>query len=177
VIDNRSQLEQVLRGRLGAAFARHAYGMRRWVDLFAVRLPDIEDAYLAELVAGIVHQNARHARMFRERAIAHGVDPDLYVCPPEGEATYDGMPHDTGETLAYALGSLEHFGDLLAVYAEVAELPADAVVLAEVRADNDRAVARLRELVSQTGNGAAATAHELYRVRELAEAPLYAYRH
>jgi hypothetical protein len=31
--------------------------------------------------------------------------------------------------------------------------------------------------VGQTGNGAAATAHELYRVRELAEAPLYAYRH
>ncbi len=177
MIDNRSQLEQVLRGRLGAAFARHAYGMRRWVDLFAVRLPDIKDAYVAELVADIVHQNARHARLFRERAIAHGVDPDLYVCPPEGEATYDGMPHDTGETLAYALGSIEHFGDLLAVYSEVAELPADAEVLAEVRADNDRAVAELRELVGQTGNGAAATAHELYRVRELAEAPLYAYRH
>jgi hypothetical protein len=177
VIDNRSQLEQVLRGRLGAAFARHAYGMRRWVDVFAVRLPEIGDAYLCELVAGIVHQNARHARLFRERAAAHGVNPDLYVCPPEGEATYDGIPHDTGETLAYALGSLEHFGDLLAVYAEVAELPADAEVLAAVRADNDRAVAQLHELVGQTGNGAAATAHELYRVRELAEAPLYAYRH
>ena len=121
MVENRSQLEQVLRGRLGAAFARHAYGMRRWVDLFAVRIPEIKDAYLAELVAEIVHNNARHARLFRERAIAHGVNPDLYVCPPEGEATYDGMPHDTDETLAYALGSLEHFGDLLAVYAEVAE--------------------------------------------------------
>jgi len=168
VVENRTQLEQVLRGRLGAAFARHAYGMRRWVDLFAVRIPEIRDAYLAELVAEIVHNNARHARLFRERAIEHGVDPDLYVCPPEGEATYDGMPFDTGETLAYALGSLEHFGDLLAVYAEV---------LAEVCADNDRAIAQLRELVGHDAGSAAAAAHELYRVRELAEAPLYAYRH
>jgi hypothetical protein len=177
VVQNRTQLEQVLRGRLGAAFARHAYGMRRWVDLFSVRLPEIEDAYLAELVARIVYNNARHARLFRERAIAHGVDPDLYVCPPEGEATYLGMPHDTDETLAYALGSLEHFGDLLSVYAEVAEMPADAATIAEVRADNDRAIASLRELVDESGSRAAATAHELYRVRELAEAPLYAYRH
>jgi hypothetical protein len=178
VIDNRSQIEQVLRGRLGAAFARHAYGMRRWVDLFSVRIPTIEDAYLTEVVAGIVHQNARHARLFRERAIAYGVDPNLYVCPPEGEATYAGMPADLTGTLAYALGSIEHFGDLLAVYAEVAEAPDDAAVLAEVRADNDRAIAELREIVGRSGgDAAAATAHELYRVRELAEAPLYAYRH
>ena len=73
MVENRTQLEQVLRGRLGAAFARHAYGMRRWVDLFAVRIPEIRDAYLAELIAEIVHNNARHARLFRERAIAHGV--------------------------------------------------------------------------------------------------------
>ena len=177
MVQNRTQLEQVLRGRLGAAFARHAYGMRRWVDLFSGRLPQIEDAYLTELVAGIVYNNAHHARLFRERAIAHGVDPDLYVCPPEGEATYLGMPHDTDETLAYALGSLEHFADLLSVYAEIAESPADAATLAEVRADNDRAIANLRELVDESGSAAAAIAHELYRVRELAEAPLYAYRH
>ena len=177
MVENRTQLERVLRGRLGAAFARHAYGMRRWVDLFAGRIPEIKDPYLAELVAEIVHNNARHARLFRERAIDHGVNPDLYVCPPEGEATYDGMPHDTNATLAYALGSLEHFGDLLAVYAEVAESLADAEVLSDVRADNDRAIAQLRELVGHDGSSAAATAHELYRVRELAEAPLYAYRH
>ena len=125
MVENRIQLEQVLRGRLGAAFARHAYGMRRWVDLFAVRIPEIRDAYLAELVAEIVHNNARHARLFRERAIEHGVDPDLYVCPPEGEATYDGMPFDTGETLAYALGSLEHFGDLLAEQPRVTRVVVD----------------------------------------------------
>jgi hypothetical protein len=178
VLENRSQLEHVLRGhrRLGAAFARHAYGMRRWVDLFAARLPEIRDPYLTELVAGIVHQNARHAVLFSERAIAHDVDPDLYQCPPEGEATYEGMPLNLDETLAYALGSLEHFADLLAVYAEIAELQDDVEVLSEVRADNDGAIARLREAVGYSGNGAAATAHELYRVRELAETPLYVNR-
>jgi hypothetical protein len=175
MIQNRSQLEEVLRGRIGAAFARHAYGMRRWVDLFAARIPDIEDAHLTELVAGIVHQNARHMVMFRERALAHGVNPDRYVCPPEGHAIYEQMaPLDTDDTLAYALGSLEHFADLLAVYAEVADSDRDAQVLTQVRADNDRSIAQLRELVRDPGPDAAATAHELYRVRELAEAPLYA---
>jgi len=176
VLENRSQLEQVLRGRLGAAFARHAYGMRRWVDLFAVRLPEIRDSHLTELVAAIVHQNARHAVLFRERAVAHELDPDRYECPPEGEATYEGIPEDLDETLAYALGSLEHFADLLAVYAEVAQLPRDAEVLAEVRAENDRAIAKLRAAVGHSSNGAAATAHQLYRVRELVETPLYVNR-
>jgi hypothetical protein len=177
VLQNRSELEQALRraGGLGAAFARHAYGMRRWVDLFAARIPAIEDPYLTELVAGIVSQNARHMVLFRERATAHGVDPDLYVCPPEGEAIYQRMaPLEADETLAYALGSLEHFADLLAVYAEAAEDEQDSEVLAAVRADNDRAIARLRELVLDATASAAADAHELYRLRELAEAPLYA---
>ena len=177
MVQNRSQLEQVLRGRLGAAFARHAYGMRRWVDLFAARIPDIEDPFLTELVAGIVHQNARHMVLFRDRAAAHGVDPDLYVCPPEGHVIYDQLePLETDDTLAYALGSLEHFADLLMVYAEVAELERDIEAVAEVRADNNRAIAQLRDVLGDPGATAtaAATAHELYRLRELAEAPLYA---
>jgi hypothetical protein len=106
------------------------------------------------------------------------VNPDLYACPPEGHLIYERLaPLDTDETLAYALGSLEHFADLLAVYAEVAESERDAEVVAEVAADNDRAIARLRELVCDHGSPAAATAHELYRVLELAEAPLYANGH
>lgn len=173
MVENRAELQQVLRGRLGAAFARHAYGMRRWVDVFSSRIPDIEDAYLTELVAGIVHQNARHMVLFRERAIAHCVDPDLYECPPEGLTIYEQMaPLEVDEMLAYALGSIEHFADLLAVYAEVAEQDGDAEALAQVRAENDRAVEQLRELVG-SADDAAGVAHELYRVRELAEAPLY----
>ena len=176
MLENRSELEDVLRGPagLGAAFARHAYGMRRWVDLFAARIPRIEDARLTELVASIASLNAKHAMWFRERAIAHGVDPDAYVCPPEGEIIYERMaPLGTDETLAYALGSLEHFADLLAVYAEVASDERDEVVLADVRADNDHSIARLREVV-QSPTAPAADAHELYRLRELVETTLYA---
>jgi hypothetical protein len=180
VLQNRDELEQVLRRSavLGAVFARHAYGMRRWVELFTARIPAIQDPHLVELVASIASQNARHMVLFRERAVAHDVDPDRYVCPPEGEVIYDRMaPLDDDETLAYALGSLEHFADLLAVYADAAEDELDAEVLAEVRADNERALARLREVVSHPSAPAAAHAHELYRLRELAEAPLYANGH
>jgi hypothetical protein len=176
VLQNRSELEQVLRGpaSLGTVFARHAYGMRRWVELFAVRIPEIEDAHLTELVAAIVSLNAKHTVLFRERALTHGVDPDAYVCPPEGAVIYERMaPLSADETLAYALGSLEHFADLLAVYAEVASDERDIAVLAEVHADNDRSIARLRAVVGQPA-APAADAHELYRVRELAETPLYA---
>jgi hypothetical protein len=177
MLQNREQLERVLSGHLGAAFARHAYGMRRWVDLFAARIPGLADPHLALLVAGIVHQNARHMVLFRDRATAHGVNPDLYVCPPEGHAIYEQLaPLDTEDTLAYALGSLEHFADLLSVYTDIAEHERDVEVLAEVTADNDRAIAQLRELVAHPETSALATAHELYRLRELAEAPLYAAR-
>jgi hypothetical protein len=180
VLDNRSELEQVLSDPdvLGAVFARHAYGMRRWVDLFSQRIPEIGDPYLTELVAEIVAINARHTVLFRERAIAHGVDPDAYICPPEGEQIYEQLaPLQGDDTLAYALGSLEHFGDLLAVYADAAQDPRDRDVLAEVRADNSRAIARLRDVVRDPAAPAAADAHELYRLRELAEAPLYANGH
>lgn len=176
MLQNRVELEQVLRGPsgLGPVFARHAYGMRRWVDLFSERIPATRDPYLAELVAGVVSDNARHMVMFRERALAHGFDPDAYVCPPEGEAIYERIrPLDGDGVLAYALGSLEHFADLLAVYADAAELDGDAEVLAAVSADNRRTIARLRELVRHPAPPRAAEAHELYRLRELAETPLY----
>ena len=179
MLQNRSELEGVLRrpASLGAVFARHAYGMRRWVELFAIRIPEIKDAEVTELVATIVSLNAKHVVMFRERALAHGVDPDAYICPPEGEVIYERMaPLSTDETLAYALGSLEHFADLLAVYAEAADAEQDAAVLAEVRADNENAIVRLRTIVAEP-MGPAADAHELYRLRELAETPLYATGH
>lgn len=179
MLDNRSELEQVLCDPdvLGAVFTRHAYGMRRWVDLFSQRIPQIDDPYVTELVAEIVAINARHTVLFRERAIARGVDPDTYVCPPEGEQIYERLaPLQGDDTLAYALGSLEHFGDLLAVYAEAAIDPDDAAVLSIVRADNDAALARLREFTQCPDGPAAAAAHELYRLRELAETPLYASR-
>ena len=174
MLANRDELKAVLaeRTRLGKVFARHAYGMRAWVDLFAARIPALSADH-AELVAGVVADNARHMNLFRARAAAHGVDPDAYLPPPEGTAIYDRL--DALETFeeqaAYALGSLDHFAELLAVYASAAE-GEDAAVIAAVRADNDRTREQLRVLI---GHGPHADeAHELYRLRELAETPEYA---
>jgi hypothetical protein len=156
-------------------FARHAYGMGRWVDLFAARLDGIEEPEIAAIVAGIVSDNARHLTLFRERSLALGVDPDAYVCPPEGAAIYEPIPElATDELLGYALGSLEHFAELLAVYGEFAS-GVDAEVIAAVRIENERAISRLRELVSEGEERVRAEAHERYRRRELAETPLYAH--
>jgi len=177
VLSNREELENVLSdpSRLGAVFARHAYGMRRWVDLFAPRIPAIEDPRIKELVAALVADNARHMNLFRERALARGVDPDAYRAPIEGEVIYERLDEQGSfeEAAAYALGSLDHFAELLAVYGESAE-GEDAAAIAAVRADVDRMRERLRPLGSRAAH-AEAEAHELYRVRELAETPRYAF--
>lgn len=173
---NRAELETVLdSGRLGPVFSRHAYGMRAWVDLFAARIPQIADPDMVALVAGIVADNARHTVLFRSRAIAHGVDPDAYVCPPEGEAIYDRLREitDNDGTLAYSLGSLDHFAELLSIYSGAADDPDDLAVLRQVTADNDRARQIIRLLVGDRAGEAADEAHELYRVRELVETPGY----
>lgn len=174
---NGDELARVLDGgaRLGHVFARHSYGMRAWVNLFAARIPTIADPAEVVRTARIVADNARHMQLFRERALAHGIDPDAYVCPDAGEAIYDRLDeiHDAEGTLGYALGSLDHFAELLAVYRSVAS-SGDAEVLDEVISDNDRTREELRSLAGPGAQAAAAEAHELYRRREIAETPLYA---
>jgi len=176
-LENVSELSEVLaeRERLGKVFARHAYGMRAWVDLFSARVPAIADPEAKALVAQLVADNARHMMLFRERAAAGGTDPDAYTCPDEGEAIYDRIPELAGAEalVGYALGSLDHFAQLLAVYRAAAEGD-DAAAIDAVRADVDRARAELRVLAGDGAAAAADEAHELYRVRELAEVPLYA---
>jgi hypothetical protein len=102
------------------------------------------------------------------------VDPDAYRAPAEGEVIYERLDElgSFEEIAAYALGSLDHFAELLAVYSEAAEGD-DVGTIASVRVDVDRMRARLRPLGSAAAH-AAAEAHELYRVRELAETPRYA---
>jgi hypothetical protein len=167
-LQNAGELAQVLdrADHLGPVFARHAYGMRAWVDLFSAHVGD-----LPELVA----VNARHMMLFRERAAAHGTDPDAYVCPDEGEVIYDRIPQLAGaeELVGYALGSLDHFAELLGVYRGAADGP-DAEAIDSVRGDVDAARTRLRARAGHIALGLAAEAHERYRVRELAEVPLYA---
>jgi hypothetical protein len=177
-LENVAELADVLRRRerLGKVFSRHAYGMRAWVDLFSARVPRIDDPEVKTLVAELVAANARHMMLFRERALSHGVDPDAYVCPAEGELIYERLDaiDDLDELLGYALGSLDHFDQLLAVYRAAAG-EQDAETIDDVRAD----VARMRlELRVRCGPAAARLAdeaHELYRQRELVETPMYAH--
>ena len=117
--------------------------------------------------------NARHMNLFRARAIAHGVDPDAYVAPREGEAIYERIEviDDFDELVAYAAGSLDHFGQLLETYAAGAT-GEDAATIAIVAADNDAARERLAALMSAP-HFAAVDAHELYRLRELVETGMY----
>lgn len=176
MLENRTELL----GRLdddesfGNVFARHAYGMLRWVDLFAERIPTVSEPDPKELVARLVADNARHMNMFRGRARAHGVDPDAYRAPAEGEVIYDRLAEIDGldELAGYALGSLEHFEELLGAYAERAAAGADADVIAAVRADVAGMRAELLPL-AVAGRRRTAEAHELYRVRELVEVGSY----
>ena len=66
-LENAAELAAVLdrRERLGLVFARHAYGMRAWVDLFSARVASIEDPEAKALVATLVADNARHMLLFR----------------------------------------------------------------------------------------------------------------
>jgi hypothetical protein len=176
MLANRAELLTVLGDdprRIGRVFARHAYGMRRWVDLFSARIVATEDPQAKQLIAEIVAANARHMNLFRARARAHGIDPDDYVAPPEGDAIYARIEliDDLDELIAYAAGSLDHFGQLLDAYAAGAE-GEDAVTIALVAADNDAARAQLAALTTHT-HSAAGEAHELYRRRELVETGLY----
>jgi len=177
-LENVAELSQVLaeRARLGRVFARHAYGMRAWVDLFSARVPAVVDHEAKALLARLVADNARHMLLFRERAVAHGVDPDAYDCPPEGEAVYERIDELTGldELAGYALGSLDHFTELLTVYRGAAD-GEDRAAIDAVSADVQRMRAALAPLTGGGGPRRAAEAHELYRVRELVETPRYAH--
>jgi hypothetical protein len=177
-LENITELSQVLaeRARLGRVFARHAYGMRAWVDLFSARVPSVEDPDAKALLAQLVADNARHMLLFRERAAAYGVDPDAYACPPEGEAIYERLAelHGLDELAGYALGSLDHFTELLAVYRDAAD-GEDRAAIDAVTADVRRMRAALAPLAGGDGERRAAEAHELYRVRELVETPRYAH--
>ncbi|HMJ37301.1 MAG TPA: hypothetical protein VK501_25580 [Baekduia sp.] len=177
-LENAAELADVLRrrDRLGNVFARHAYGMRAWVDLFSARIAAIDDPEAKTLVATLVADNARHMMLFRERAAAHGVDADAYVAPAEGEAIYERIKEldSLDQLLAYAIGSLDHFDELLSVYRSAAR-GRDAATIDAVRADVTRMRASLRPLIGPDPGGLAAEAHERYRLRELVETPRYAH--
>lgn len=175
-LENAAELAGAVRrpDALGRVFARHAYGMRAWVDLFSARVAAIPDPATKALVATLVADNARHMLLFRDRAAAHGADADRYVCPQEGEAIYARIEELEApeELLGYALGSLDHFEELLAVYWGAAD-GEDLSAIERVRADVARMRMRLRPLLGAAGQRRADEAHERYRRRELIETPRY----
>src|SRR3954453_5927247 len=112
-LQNADELAQVLdcADHLGPVFARHAYGMRAWVDLFSAHVAGLPQPADKALLAAPVATNARHMMLFRERAAANGTDPDAYTCPDEGEAIYERIPRLQGADalVGYALGSADPF--------------------------------------------------------------------
>ena len=177
---NAEELRTTLTGSphaLGRVFARHAYGMRSWVDQIGRKLSLFERPEAKATAARIVGDNARHMLLFRERAAALGIDPDAYRVPPEGEAIYERLEQlvDPAEIAAFALGSLEHFSELLAAYRGAAHGESAAVIDA-VAADVDEHRAALRALLRGEPEERRREAERLYEARELAEVRSYAER-
>jgi hypothetical protein len=174
---NAGQLQDVLArpGAFGRCLARHAYGMGVWVDLIGAKLALFTRPEDKALAARLVADNARHMLLFRARAHEEGVDPDAYRCTPEGEAIYAHLRalEDPGEVVAFALGSLDHFAELLEIYARAAPRESLAVVR-QVAADVEEHRAGLRSLLGKAGQDPRAEAGRLYAVRELVEADAYA---
>jgi hypothetical protein len=174
---NADELHEVVSDprALGRALARHAYGMRRWVDLIGAKLERFREPEDKALAARLVSDNARHMLLFREAATALGASPDAYRAPPEGEAIYDRLEQltDSREIAAFALGSLEHFSELLAVYGSAAD-PASARAIELVAADVDDHRAGLRRLLENEPGELLHEAERMYEARELVEVGSYA---
>ena len=173
---NAAELRTTLSGprALGRVFARHAYGMRCWVDEIGRKLASFEEPEAKALAARLVGDNARHMLLFRERSVALGVDADAYRAPEEGEAIYDRLREltDPVAIAAFALGSLDHFGELLDVYGSAAD-GENARVIERVAADVEEHRALLRSLLADRGGEPRREAERLYESRELVEVGLY----
>lgn len=147
-IRNPDRLREVLSDpkRLARAFSRHTYGMLAWVDIFGAKLASIGDPDVKLTAAGIIADNARHAKLFSDRARELGETPETYKPPQIGREIYDILESydDTFDELAYAWGSLIHFSALLDVYHEVADAKSRPVI-EKVRKDVRRHLRQLRK--------------------------------
>ena len=178
-LENAAELAAVLdrRERLGLVFARHAYGMRAWVDLFSARVASIEDPEAKALVASLVADNARHMLLFRERGRGPTASTPTPTSPPTrarpSTRRIDELS-DVDELLGYASARSTTSTSSWRSTAPppTARTPTPSTAS---RADVARALDQLRPMVD-TGADAerlAAEAHELYRRRELVETPRY----
>ena len=146
-IRNPKELKEVLSkpGKLGKALSRHTYGMLSWVDLFGARLPSVNGIETKIIVSRIVADNARHSKLFSDRAKELGQNPESYKPPEIGQEIYDILDtyNGTFDSLAYALGSLVHFKELLELYISVADSRSREVLL-EVKKDVEDHLSMLR---------------------------------
>lgn len=176
-VANADELRAVLAApqALGRCLARHAFGMRCWVELIGGALGRFERPADLVVMARLVGDNARHMLLFRARAITLGVDPDGYHAPPIAAVIYERLEGLTGasDMAAFALGSLDHFSVLLTIYRSVAD-DGTSVVIDQVRADVDEHRALLGGLLGGRGEPLRAEAERIYEARELVEVERYA---
>lgn len=182
-VNQPEMLRTVLtRTGLGPIFCRHSFGMLRWVEIWGAKMGRYSDME-AKIVAGrLAYDNARHAKLFADRARALGFDPGSYRITTAGTATYiplletDDLPSNMG----FAHGTLEHFTDLLELYASVAD-PESRRVLESVHADVQEERKMLGSILSRWPAGPeaeraraqATLAHQVYAEREDQEAKGY----
>ena len=131
-IHNPEKLKEVLSDpkRLARAFSRHTYGMLAWVDLFGSKLKSVKDLEMKLVVARIIADNAKHAKLFSDRAKELRGKPEAYKPPQIGQRIYDILEayEDPFDDFAYAWGSLIHFSSLLDIYESVADSKSREVI-------------------------------------------------
>ncbi len=147
-IRNPKELKEVLSKpeNLGKALSRHTYGMLSWVDLFGAKLPSVNGIETKIIVSTVVADNARHSKLFSDRAKELGQNPQSYRPPEIGQEIYDLLNtyNDPFDCLAYAWGSLAHFKALLELYISVAD-PQSRGMLLEVKKDVENHLSMLHE--------------------------------
>ena len=107
-----------------------------WVDLFGAKLKSVSNLEMKVITAKIISDNARHAKLFYDRAKEMGENPELYKPPDIGQKIYDILEtyDNPFDDFAYAWGSLIHFSKLLDLYIGVSD-PESLVILEEVKND------------------------------------------
>lgn len=175
-VANADELRSILADptALGRCFARHAFGMRCWVELIGRTLGRFERPADLAVAARLVGDNGRHMLLFRARARALGANPDDYRAPPTGAVIYERLESltDASDMAAFALGSLDHFRELLAIYRGVADGASWAVIDLVMR-DVDEHRALLARLLTTGSEALRAEAERLYEARELVEVERY----
>ena len=136
------------------------------------------------ITARIIADNAKHAKLFSERAKELGEEPESYKPPEVGQRIYDILESmdDPFDEYAYAWGSLVHFSDLLDLYLSVSDSKCRNI-LEEVKSDVNGHLILLEsyfesradsEAKKQRAEKMKKTADDIYADREDVEMEWYA---